>query len=408
MTTTRTIGPLHFEDLEPHRFEDLVRQLAYDFRDWHSVEAIGRAGSDKGMDIRAVEAFRSSRADLQDAEDATEEDEVVPSQELRTWVFQCKRQARIGPRQAESIVKEFVNASSETPYGYVLAAACDFSAAARDTFRRAANAAGFEEFLIWGKGEIEDRLFLPKYDHLLFAYFGISLRARRRSASRQLGSRLALKRRLVKQLGEIREKSHKPVLVRDALDNDYPRIRDLKTFIQAPGWRYWHVYGHQPVDHLAVVFRKNYAYADWDASEYDVLPLHDEGVPRDPLVAGTDHQDWDPESIGRIYHAYLQRNVPEQNHAWLIELRFIHYDRILLVDEIGDAHNPGPHLVLDCSVTDGLWEPDWSVALLRSVRNAYQHPIRVEDFTRVEFFPGEVPDERDEWRKELQSRGSQS
>ena len=54
MTTTRTIGPLHFEDLEPHRFEDLVRQLAYDFRDWHSVEAIGRAGSDKGMDIRAV------------------------------------------------------------------------------------------------------------------------------------------------------------------------------------------------------------------------------------------------------------------------------------------------------------------------------------------------------------------
>lgn len=31
-TPTKTIGPLHFEDLEPKRFEDLVRQLAYDFR----------------------------------------------------------------------------------------------------------------------------------------------------------------------------------------------------------------------------------------------------------------------------------------------------------------------------------------------------------------------------------------
>jgi hypothetical protein len=26
---TRTTGPLHFEDLEPHRFEDLVRRLIY-------------------------------------------------------------------------------------------------------------------------------------------------------------------------------------------------------------------------------------------------------------------------------------------------------------------------------------------------------------------------------------------
>ncbi len=41
-TTTRTLNPLHFEDLEPHRFEDMVRQLAYDFRPWRSIEATGR------------------------------------------------------------------------------------------------------------------------------------------------------------------------------------------------------------------------------------------------------------------------------------------------------------------------------------------------------------------------------
>ena len=52
---TRTLNPLPFSDLEPHRFEDLIRQLAYDLRRWKSLEATGRGGTDSGMDIRAVE-----------------------------------------------------------------------------------------------------------------------------------------------------------------------------------------------------------------------------------------------------------------------------------------------------------------------------------------------------------------
>jgi len=43
-STTKTLNPLPFQDLEPHRFEDLVRQLAYDFRRWKSLEAVGRGG----------------------------------------------------------------------------------------------------------------------------------------------------------------------------------------------------------------------------------------------------------------------------------------------------------------------------------------------------------------------------
>ncbi|NYG46218.1 hypothetical protein GGD67_003689 [Bradyrhizobium sp. IAR9] len=49
---TKTTGPLHFEDLEPHRFEDLVRRLLYDFRQWRELEATGRTGSDEGFDAR--------------------------------------------------------------------------------------------------------------------------------------------------------------------------------------------------------------------------------------------------------------------------------------------------------------------------------------------------------------------
>jgi hypothetical protein len=38
-TTTRTLNPLPFQDLKPHRFEDLVRQLAYDLRRWKALLA---------------------------------------------------------------------------------------------------------------------------------------------------------------------------------------------------------------------------------------------------------------------------------------------------------------------------------------------------------------------------------
>lgn len=50
---TRTLGQIHFEDLELHRFEDLLRQLIYDYKDWQSIEATGCGGADDGYDIRA-------------------------------------------------------------------------------------------------------------------------------------------------------------------------------------------------------------------------------------------------------------------------------------------------------------------------------------------------------------------
>ena len=52
---TKTINPLHFEDREPHRFEDLVRRLLYGYREWKDIEATGWGGSDEGFDIRAWE-----------------------------------------------------------------------------------------------------------------------------------------------------------------------------------------------------------------------------------------------------------------------------------------------------------------------------------------------------------------
>jgi len=92
---TRTINPLHFEDLEPHRFEDLVRQLAHDFRPWRQLEAIGRLGNDQGVDIRGWEILGGT-------DEADGEDGGAPAD--REWLFQVKRHKTLGPADIRPIV----------------------------------------------------------------------------------------------------------------------------------------------------------------------------------------------------------------------------------------------------------------------------------------------------------------
>src|SRR4030095_957863 len=94
--TTRTIGPLHLEDLEPHRFEDLARQLLYDFRPWRQLEATGRSGSDDGFDSRARESVST---ELTEADTDAAEPEDLALTTDRQWLIQCKREKAISPKK---------------------------------------------------------------------------------------------------------------------------------------------------------------------------------------------------------------------------------------------------------------------------------------------------------------------
>ncbi len=55
MVTTRTDRPLHFAYRNPKRFEDLVRQLAYEFPTSRRREANWLSGSHDGFDVRGYE-----------------------------------------------------------------------------------------------------------------------------------------------------------------------------------------------------------------------------------------------------------------------------------------------------------------------------------------------------------------
>ncbi len=128
--TTRTLGPIHFEDLDPHQFEDLVRQLIYDLTQWQSIELTGRGGADDGFDVRAYEVtYPSPSAGNED--DQT--DDVHPM-EGNLWMIQCKREKKLGPKRVKDIASDAVRPDNP-PYGYILVAPTHFSKAAHDVFR---------------------------------------------------------------------------------------------------------------------------------------------------------------------------------------------------------------------------------------------------------------------------------
>ena len=212
---TKTISQLHFEDLEPHRFEDLVRQLAYDFKDWTDLEATGKMGSDEGFDIRGRENIQVHNEDNKNEEEISEI-------EQRIWLFQCKREKSITPKKLKAYVDKIIEKQKGKLYGLIIIASCHFSKKARDIFYESLKGSGVQEAYLWDKSKLEDLLFQPKNDHLLFAYFGISLSINYKSLKTGLRRRLVPKRKTIRCLGGVMEDTRKEVLIRDVNDVLYP------------------------------------------------------------------------------------------------------------------------------------------------------------------------------------------
>ncbi|PZO07993.1 MAG: hypothetical protein DCF27_09505 [Lysobacteraceae bacterium] len=337
MAVTRTIGPLHFEDLEPKRFEDLTRQLIYDFKDWQRLEATGRAGSDDGFDARGYE--------VRPPEDSAEDrDPIDPSGtgEHRLWLVQCKRERTIGPTKLAGYFSDTKLGIGEKLHGIIFVAACDFSKRARDAFRRSCEEAGIEEWYLWGKAELEDLLFQPRHDALLFAYFGISLTIRRRSAKAVISSRLAIKRRANNVLSQ---RQNADLLIIDSSEQDYPYSTNRSA--SKPNWFLAQYHGLHPHG-LRFVVQRHFAYLSDDKSEWDAaLAQNDAGPRRDPWSEDeNDHQ------LRSETHDYWS-GLPKQNQAWFEVVGVIPFERILGIDEMGDNIVQEPHVYAEFSGKHG-------------------------------------------------------
>lgn len=237
----RTYAPIHFEDLDPHRFEDLIRELIYDFRDWQAIEATGGSGQDAGFDIRAFE-----RADATEPADEDDQDQEQPHpMDGRRWMIQVKREKQISPASVRKILAD-VDAN-DPPYGYILAASAVFSKTSYDVFREELRKKGVMEFYLWGKPVLEDMLHFPKNDRILFTFFGVSLVSRRRSRTTEVRSFISIKNKLYKILGTPEAHFHKTILLRDIKDDNYPYRKKYPDFEKRPRWIERVAFTHHPL-----------------------------------------------------------------------------------------------------------------------------------------------------------------
>jgi hypothetical protein len=369
---TRTTGPLHFEDLEPHRFEDLVRRLIYDFRPWRQLEATGRSGSDDGFDARGFELQPGHSVSDEVSEEDAPEDEPV---EDRIWLIQCKREKSISPKKLNQYLEDIPAEESGKLYGIVFAAACDFSKTARDLFRSRTQDLGFAEAHLWGKGELEDMLYQPKNDDVLFTFFGMSKRIRQRSLAAEVRRRLAVKRKAQRLLQNGIE-----ILVRDGSDERYPHPDKNET-------RRWSPYRFAGCHHdgLYVLRGRYFAFIDDDGVAWDYAEAMNDSPPhQNPWRTEEDKQRLQEISDARTAAWAIWDTLPEKNRAWLEEWLILPYENVIDIDENGDEWFNGPHIyVSEFDLVRGPFRDHCCAKLATSAQHANPAPeTRVVKFAR--------------------------
>jgi hypothetical protein len=327
---TRTFGPIHFEDLDPHRFEDLIRELIYDYKEWQSIEATGRSGSDEGFDIRAYE--KNNRI-ISSENDNNEEIIELHPMEGNLWMIQGKREKEIGPEKIKKILKDID--SNNPPYGYILAASANFSKKSYDTFREILYDKGVMEFYLWGKAELEDMLHLPKNDRILFTFFGVSLISKKRAKTSEIRATVNIKNKLTRAI-----ENSGTILIRDLNDDSYPYVDESQKLGENNNWNDYEVFSHHPLG-LLIHIKEYFAYIDFEKKEWDYTDdldlIYHKRENENDLLRESYHEK---QSLIKGFYDFLPRKV--QGKLKIEGL--LKYSDIELVDDKGDNLYEHPHI----------------------------------------------------------------
>lgn len=332
---TTTYGPIHFEDLDPHRFEDLVRELIYDFKEWQSIEATGRSGGDEGFDIRAYEKVENIlETENEDNETIVE----IHPMDGNLWMIQGKREKKVTPKEIKKILSDIDD--KKPPYGYILAVSANFSKKSYDLFRDELRKKGVMEFYLWGKAELEDMLHMPKNDRILFTFFGISLVSKRRSRTTEIRSAVSIKNKIFRVVGDGHQ-FNQSVLIRDLKDTRYPYEGEYGDFETKPRWKEYTAFSHHPLG-LWCHVSEYFAYIDIEKKEWDFT--------EEANLLFCQIED-DDERKQRAKKRELAESVwdflPRTHQARFAVDCLVKYQDIETVDEKGDIMYDFPHLYVD-------------------------------------------------------------
>jgi hypothetical protein len=269
-------------------------------------------------------------------------------------------------------------------YGLIFVAACDFSITTRDSFYRRAREMGFQEVKLWGKGEVEDQLYQPKNDHLLFAYFGVSLQVRRRSVATQVRSRMAIKRKAKRSLHRSMS-----VVVVDATDDRYPYLDRDETLPRAARGR-WKVYEIDDLNVRGVLLktRRHFAFIDPDHRHWDFAERMNDAVPHtDPWRL--DDAEYERLSYYRMEDMRIWDKLEDGTKGWFEVQAVLAYDQIIDIDAEGDKETfRGPVIYTQQFRSDGN-PPLADYVHYRLSINGWDENVDPEEDCRVEVFPRE-------------------
>ena len=375
---TSKTNPLHFEDLEPHRFEDLIRQLIYDFKPWTSLEATGQSGPGDGFDMCGRESIALD-------EGVTHGESNAGTQEL-LWLIHCKPDKRISTQKLSGYLDDILSNSQSEIHGVIFASSCAFSNKTRDVFRKKCRSYKVSECYLWGKAELEDILFQPKNDNLLFAYFGILLSIRKKTLKTQINSILNIKRKTIKCLGPIHHEHYKTVLLRDPNEKRYPYGDKIPDFDKHPTWKTYYFVRHCH-DGLEFLSNKFFAYIADDGIHWDYVEEFNEARPPETygqsLVSKADKKRDNA-------HSFWLR-IPEKNRAWLEVRSVVLYNNIIAIDEDGDdIHYQSPQIYVPFKPVNGPFEP-YCFPGLKPLQSL-GHRVNPDKKNRIKFFPDDFPD----------------
>jgi len=373
---TRTYGPIHFEDLDPHRFEDLIRELIYDYKDWQSIEATGRSGSDSGFDVRAYEKVEVV---VHSENENNEEVEEVHPMEGNLWMIQGKREKQIGPKKIKTILSDID--PKTPPYGYILTASSNFSKKSYDVFREELRKKGVMEFYLWGKANLEDMLHLPKNDRILFTFFGISLVSKRRARTTEIRSAVSVKNKLFRTVGEGHQ-FHKSILVRDLKDTNYPYKSKYSDFKKNPRWKEYIACSHHQLG-LVCHGHKYFAYIDTEKKEWDFTKAVD-------IVhrkRKDDERQKDSEKRNLVEDIW--DFFPRKNQGYFVVDFLIKYSDIAIIDDKGDIYYDFPHIYADFAHNMGPFARHANILEINNKKINLP-----EDYKRINVFPKKFKKEK--------------
>lgn len=174
---SKTNGRIHFEDLDPLRFEDLVLSIVYTSRHWYEICHYGRTGSDDGIDIFATD--------------------IAENGKIRRWYIQCKRYTKLALSDAKQAVNKLLSKWDKSLDNFLLYVACDVRKDIIEKFKEYANSKGIKNAQIITASVIESELYTKRHD-LLFAYFGVNLMLSKNEKIDTIKRRIQMKKQFEK------------------------------------------------------------------------------------------------------------------------------------------------------------------------------------------------------------------